>query len=109
MFSIRISFRSLFLIFAAFAALGSAQPAAAQQQTLAPPEFVEWLPISESDRALKSAVVEKDAGAEILLWRVFVVDEYLSVGLQRGFSPFVRLKVFAVHGKEKGGAVGLPF
>jgi len=109
MFSKRISFRSLVLVPAAFAALHTAQPAVAQQRTQAPPEFVDWLAIADSDRALKTSVVEKDTGAEILLWRVHVVDEYLSMGLQRVLYHYVRLKIFDANGREKAGTVDLPY
>ena len=57
------------------------------------------------ERELKSSVIEKDAGAEILQWRVHVVDEYLSTGLQRVLWHYVRLKVFDANGKEKAGTV----
>jgi hypothetical protein len=50
--------------------------AIAQQKTPLPPEFAAWLPVMDSERSLKAAAVEKDAGAEILLWRVRVVDEF---------------------------------
>lgn len=83
--------------------------AAAQQKTRPPAEFVDWLPITDSERVLKSAVVEKDAGAEILLWRVHVVDEYVTNGLQRVLYNYVRMKVFTSEGKEKAGTVDLPY
>src|SRR5438477_538802 len=54
-----------------------AAQAAAQQKATAPGEFVSWLPITDNERSLKLPVVEKDAGAEILLWRVHVADELL--------------------------------
>ena len=64
--------------------LGSFRPAEGQQKTPPPPEFVNWLPVSDAERDLKTPRVDKDAGAEILLWRVHVVDELLSNGdLQR--------------------------
>jgi hypothetical protein len=82
----------------------------AQQRTPPPAEFVEWLPISDSDRQAKSPVVEKDAGAEILLSRVHVSDEYLNGGgLQRVLYHYVRMKVFNSSAKEKVGTVDLPY
>ncbi len=59
----------------AIAAAFSVASASAQQKTLAPPEFQNWLPITDADRQLKAPLVEKDAGAEVLQWRVHVVDE----------------------------------
>jgi len=109
MFAIRTPFRFICITTAAVTVLYMSQPAAAQQRTDAPPEFSNWLPISDSDRQLKNSSVEKDAAAEILLWRVHVVDEYLSVGLQRVFYHYIRLKVFDANGKEKLGTVDLPY
>jgi hypothetical protein len=108
MSSIGMSFRSIILITAAFAAIYT-PTAVAQQKTLAPSEFADWLPVSDFERSLKSSTVEKEAGAEILLWRVHVVDEYLSVGLQRVLYHYVRLKVFDASGKEKTGTLDLPY
>jgi hypothetical protein len=90
-------------------ALYTSQPVSAQQNTRAPVEFTNWLPISDTERELKNSVVEKDAGAEVLVWRVHVVDEYLSDGLQRVLWHYLRLKVFDANGKEKAGTVDLPY
>jgi hypothetical protein len=100
------------LLLYAIAVMGTyctSQRAMAQQRTRPPEEFIEWLPISDSDRQLKSALVEKDSGAEILLWRVHVVDEYMSEGLQRVLYNYVRMKIFNSDGKEKAGTVDLPY
>jgi hypothetical protein len=88
-----------------------AQPCAAQQKTLPPSEFVAWLPVSAAERDQKSPVVEKDAGAEILFWRVHVVDELLSDNrsFQRVFYNYVRLKVFDDGGREKTATIDLPY
>lgn len=84
---------------------------AAQQKTLAPEEFRNWLPISDEERALKAPRVEKDAGAEVLLWRVRVVDEVLGnrVDLQRVLYNYVRVKIFDDKGKEKASTVDLAY
>ena len=96
-------------IFAVLFASCLAPSSFAQQRTVAPPEFIDWLPVPDSDRQLKSPIVEKDAAAEVLLWRVHVVDEYLSVDLQRVLYHYVRLKVFDAKGKDNVGTVELPF
>lgn len=87
------------------------QPAAAQQRTPPPPEFVSWLPVPDAERALKTPTVEKDAGAEILLWRVHVVDELLGDNreLQRVFYHYIRLKIFDDKGKEKASTIDLDY
>src|SRR5689334_19544477 len=84
-------------------------PAAGQQKTGAPPEFVAWLPITDAQRNSTSASVEKDAGAEVLIWRVHVVDELLGNNrdLQRVFYHYVRLKVFNEKGKEDTSTIDL--
>ena len=51
-------------------------PAVPQVKGSAPPEFIQWLPVTDAERSLKTPVVEKDAGAEILLWRVHVSDDF---------------------------------
>jgi hypothetical protein len=85
--------------------------AGAQQRTLAPPEFTAWPPISDAERAMKSPSVEKDAGAEVLLWRVHVVDELLGDNrdLQRVLYHYIRLKVFDEKGKEKASTIDLDY
>lgn len=84
-------------------------PLLAQQKTPAPPEFVAWPPLSDTDRLLKAPIVEKDAGAEILEWRVHVVDEYTGQDLQRVSYNFIRLKIFDEKGKEKAATIDLPY
>jgi hypothetical protein len=78
---------------------------------MAPAEFVSWLPITDAQRNLQSASVEKDAGAEILIWRVHVVDELLgnNADLQRVFYHYVRLKVFNEKGKEDTSTIDLTY
>lgn len=88
----------------------SSNSALAQQKTLAPADFVAWLPISDAERELKAPTVEKDAGAEILFWRVHIVDELLSGrDVQRVLYHYVRLKVFDEKGKEKAGTIDLTY
>ena len=84
--------------------------ATGQGKTLAPPEFVAWLPITDADRTAKAPVVDKDAGAEILIWRVHVVDELIeNEDLQRVLYHYVRLKVFTEKGKQDASTIDLPY
>jgi Domain of Unknown Function with PDB structure (DUF3857) len=84
--------------------------ARAQQKALAPADFVAWLPVSDAERQLKAPAVEKGAGAEVLFYRVHVVDELLSgYDIQRVFYHYVRLKVFDEKGKEKAGTIDLTY
>lgn len=84
-------------------------PAFGQQKTPVPPEFVAWLPITPAEQQLKAPAVESDAGAEVLLWRVHVVDEFLGQDLQRVFYHYVRLKVFNAKGQEKASTIDLTY
>jgi hypothetical protein len=84
-------------------------PASAQQSGQAPPEFVNWLPLSDSERQQPAPSVDKDAGAEILLWRVHVVDEFVGGDPRRALYHYVRLKIFNEQGKEKAATIDLPY
>jgi hypothetical protein len=86
-------------------------PARAQQKTPPPRDFIAWLPISAAEQQMKAPKVESDAGAEVLLWRVHVVDELLgsNVDFQRVFYHYVRLKIFDDKGKEKAATIDLPY
>ncbi len=54
--------------------------------------------------------MEKDAGAEILFWRVHIIDEFVGGrDVQRVFYHYVRLKVFDEKGKEKAGTIDLTY
>src|SRR5579862_8193699 len=88
----------------------SSNSAMAQQKTLAPSDFLAWLPITDAEHDLKAPTVEKDAGAEILFWRVHIIDEFLSGrDVQRVFYNYVRLKVFDERGKEKAATIDLTY
>ena len=83
--------------------------AKAQGKTPSPPEFIAWLPVSDAERALKAPQVEKDAGAEVLAWRVRVVDEVVGGDLQRVLYNYVRVKVFDDKGREKTANIDLAY
>lgn len=85
--------------------------ASAQQRLQPPPEFVSWLPVSDAERALAAPAVEKDAGAEVLIWRVRVSDQVLgdNASMQRVFYNYVRVKVFDEKGKAKAAQVDLVY
>src|SRR5258705_11466983 len=74
-----------------------------------PPEFINWLPITDVERQMKTPAIDKDAGAEVLLWRVHVVDDFVGGDLKRVFFHFVWGKGFDPKGKQQGGTVGLAF
>ena len=69
-----------------------------------------WLPVTDVERSLKAPLVEKDAGAEILFWRVHVRDELQNrQDLQRALYHYIRLKIFDEKGKEKAATIDIPF
>jgi Domain of Unknown Function with PDB structure (DUF3857) len=82
----------------------------AQQRTLVPPEFVNWPPVTDAEREIQSPRVEKDAGAEVLLWRVHIADEVGGrSGIERVFYHYIKLKIFDEKGKEKAATINLPY
>ena len=85
----------------AFACALLTSEALAQQKQFAPPEFQAWPPVTDAEKGLQAPVVEKDAGAEVLVWRAHLVDEVLSRGYQRVWYHYVRLKIFTDRGREQ--------
>lgn len=82
----------------------------AQQKTPAPPEFINWPPITPAEQQMKSPVVEPNAGAEVLTWRVHVADELLSNrDLQRVLYHYIRMKIFDEKGVEKAATIDLTY
>jgi len=76
---------------------------------------VAWEPVTDAERQMSAPAVEKDAGAEALLWTVHVVDEYRENYADRALYPeralyhYVRLKVFDEKGKEKFSTIDIEF
>src|SRR5882757_9739973 len=96
-------FTGITLLVTLFASLAPAQ------RPMAPGEFISWLPVTAEERDIKTPSVEKDAGAEILMWRVHVLDEVFGQELRRVFYHYVRLKVFDEKGKEKAATIDLTY
>ncbi len=87
-----------------FNAAGFAQAA----NHFAPSEFQDWPQITDAERQMRSPLVQKDAGAEVLVWKAYVLDEFLSSStLQRVYYNYVRLKVFDERGKEQAATIDL--
>jgi hypothetical protein len=69
-----------------------------------------WLPVTDAERALKTPLVDKDAGIEALFWRVHVRDEVKGGGdIRRVFYHYIRLKIFDEKGAERAATIDLPF
>ena len=69
-----------------------------------PPEFGQWMPLTDGERQMKAPSVEKGAGAEVLFWRVHIINGYKGVEYD-----YIRLKVFDDSGKGRATTVELPF
>ena len=65
-----------------------------------------WLPISGEELALKASVVEPDADAEAIFWKIRVDD-----GNDRDLilSHYVRIKIFTERGRQQQGKIDIPF
>jgi hypothetical protein len=68
-----------------------------------------WLPITDAERQMSQPVVDKNAGAEVLQWRVHVVDEATSDGVDRSLYHYVRLKIFNQQGVDKAATIDIPY
>jgi hypothetical protein len=74
------------------------QPALAQARD-------EWKPVEPAHLALAALKVEKDAGAEALLWEMRVEKE-----VERALvSHYLRIKVFNERGRESQSTVEIPY
>jgi hypothetical protein len=72
------------------------------------PPYMSWLPITDEERNLKTPKLDKDAGAEALFWRVYLMDERQGEDIQTVLYHYVRLKIFTDRGKEQQGTVDIP-
>jgi hypothetical protein len=70
---------------------------------------IAWLPVTDAERNLKAPVVDKEAGAEALFWRVHVVDEVKGNDPQTIFYHYIRVKIFNDRGRETQGTVDIPY
>jgi hypothetical protein len=88
------------------AALLVAVPLLAQTPTVV---NITWLPVTEAERALTAPVVDKNAGAEAIFWRVHVMDEVMGTDLQRVLYHYVRLKIFTEEGKKNAATTEISY
>src|SRR5439155_24494687 len=70
---------------------------------------LEWLPVTSAEREMKASRVEKDAGAEALFWRVYVLDELDGQDPRSVLYHYVRIKIFNERGKEQQGTIDIPY
>ncbi|MGE5646580.1 MAG: DUF3857 domain-containing protein [Acidobacteriota bacterium] len=72
------------------------------------PDSVAWQPVTEQDQRASAPVIDKDAGAEALFWRVHVFDDMWSGEVRRIYYNYVRLKIFNESGKQKASSIEIP-
>ncbi len=65
----------------------------------------EWKPVDPAQLALKTAVVEKDADAEALLWEMRVEKSEDKATI----AHYLRIKIFTERGREQQSTVELPY
>src|SRR5947208_9871775 len=70
---------------------------------------IEWLPVTPEEMSMKTSRVEKDAGAEALFWRVYVLDELDGYDPRSVLYHYVRIKIFNERGKEQQGTIDIPY
>ncbi|QQS40469.1 MAG: DUF3857 and transglutaminase domain-containing protein [Acidobacteriota bacterium] len=69
-----------------------------------------WRPVSAEDLSSTSSVVEPNADAEVLLWDVWVEDDYQRrAGYKSILYHYLRTKIFTDRGREEHSKVSLPF
>ncbi|MCO6512137.1 MAG: DUF3857 and transglutaminase domain-containing protein [Aridibacter famidurans] len=70
----------------------------------------DWRPVSSEELGSTSSVVEPNADAEVLLWDVWVEDDYQRrAGYKSILSHYLRTKIFTDRGREEHSKVSLPF
>jgi hypothetical protein len=60
----------------------------------------EWKPVTGAELAMKAPLVEKDAPAEAIFWKVRVADAAAGQDLQTSRSHYLRIKIFNEKGRE---------
>ncbi len=70
---------------------------------------IAWEPVTDAEMQMRAPMIEKDAGAEALFWKVHAMDEFQGQDLQRVLYHYIRLKVFDDKGKEKVATIDIEF
>ena len=91
------------------AAMAALAAGIAAGQTVLPTANTFWVPVTEAEKAMKAPVVEKDAGAEALFWRVAVTDEVMGGTVRRVLKHYIRLKVFNEKGIESASKIDIVY
>ncbi|MER3631316.1 MAG: hypothetical protein C4325_03400 [Blastocatellia bacterium] len=70
------------------------------------PNTNDWAPITPAETAMKSPVVEPDADAEAIFWKMKIDDKR---DTSVTFDHYVRIKIFTERGREKYAKLDIPF
>lgn len=70
---------------------------------------LEWKPVDPADLSLKEPRVEKDAGAEAILWETWVADELHGLDFETVLTNYIRIKIFNEHGRDSHATIDIPF
>jgi hypothetical protein len=73
-----------------------------------PASAADWLPVTDAERNLNAPKVEKDAPAEVLLWRVHVERNEAWLFSSTVYQHYIRIKLFNHFGCQSQGSVRLP-
>lgn len=87
---------SAFLLIVAFAAIAAAQS----------PGTNDWAPVTPAETAMNAPVVDPDADAEAIFWKL-TIDDKKDDSLT--FEHYVRIKIFTERGRDKYAKLDIPF
>ena len=74
------------------------------------PVNIEWPSVTDAELALTSPLTDKDAGAEVIFWRVHVMDEVMgSSDIRSVLYHYVRIKIFNDRGREQQSTIDIPY
>lgn len=69
----------------------------------------EWEPINPADLSSTTPVVEKDADAEAIFWKVRVADELQDGDPHTVLNHYIRIKIYTERGKDAHSRVDIPY
>ncbi len=69
----------------------------------------DWEPENPADLLSKTAMVDKDADAEAVFWKVRVADNLEGGGPRTVLNHYIRIKIFTDRGRETYSRVDIPY
>jgi len=73
------------------------------------PAITQWLPVTDAERNLKTPQIDPDAGAEVLFWRIHVMDELRGEDPEAVLFKYIRIKIFNQRGCESQGTQNIEY